>query len=519
MQLLDSSLPTDPKASGRKDAPLRDLPELASRTDGVTPTAQEPWDKLAVTRVVDPVTEVADFTPPSGIRPPTARPTVGSTLGDFELLEKLGEGAMGAVYRARQISFQRIVALKILFSHVASQPRLVERLYREARALAQLDHQNVVQAYGVGEEAGCHYVAMEYVEGNNLQNWLRRLGKLSVGDALAVTLAIARGLAHAHAQGFIHRDIKPENILISTGGHVKVADLGMVKADDEDMALTQTGHALGTPWYMPLEQARNAKDIDGRSDIYALGCLLYCLLTGHPPFQGRTIVELIQAKDRGTFPTARSQNPDVPERLDLIILKAIAKTPAARYQACAELIVDLERLDLAAAHLTFVGPGAVGDGQRNTPAPQATHTLADTADLDPNVWYVQIRRRSGKVAVKRLSTEQLQVLLDADQIKPNTPASHFTDKGFRALSTYKEFAAASAKATREGADEMTSKYRQLYKKIEAQEEERDGETNAQKPFLDPRTQFYLETAWAYGKIPLGILVVILFIVYVARVLT
>src|SRR5204863_9694817 len=139
--------------------------------------------------------------------------------------------------------------------------------------------------------------------------------------ALLIVLTTAKALAYAHEKDIIHRDLKPENILITRAGQVKIADFGMVKVGDDEMHLTQTGHALGTPWYMPIEQAKNAKDIDGRSDIYALGCLFYCLLTGHPPFTGRTLVDVLQAKELGTFPPARSQNVNVPERLDLILLK------------------------------------------------------------------------------------------------------------------------------------------------------------------------------------------------------
>jgi len=517
MKLLDSSFPNDPKASGPPAAPNRDAPNAPARNGGAS-TAPDPWDKLAVTRVVEPSADATDITSPNLVRPSPIKPDPGAVIGDYHLLEKLGEGAMGAVFRARQVSFQRTVALKILYSHIANQPRLVERLYREARTLAQLDHENVVQAFSVGEEAGCHFVAMEFIDGKNLQSWLRTLGKMSVPDALAITLAIARGLAHAHSEGFIHRDIKPENILIANNGKVKVADLGMVKSDDEDLALTQTGHALGTPWYMPLEQARNAKNIDARSDIYALGCLLYCLLTGHPPFQGRTLVELIQAKERGTFATARSQNPDVPERLDLILLKAIAKVPTQRYQSCADLIADLERLELANARLSFLSPPDAIESQKNTPSPQAISTIADEESFDANVWYVKVIKRSGKQSVKRFSTVQLQALLEADEIVPSMPVSHFAEKGYRAMSTFKEFAVASTKATRVAADEATSKYRQLYKKIEEMENSRDSDAQVKKPLFDSHTRYYLETAWEYGKIPFGMLLGLLFIWWVASML-
>jgi serine/threonine-protein kinase len=298
--------------------------------------------------------------------PPPSPPEKNVTIiGDFHLLKTLGEGAMGKVYKAYQPAFKRHVALKILFEHVAKNPKLVERLYREGLVMGRLDHPNIVAAYGTGEDKGWHYIAMEYVDGEALQKWLNRVGSVAVGDALHVILACARALQYAHENGLVHRDVKPDNVLITREGLVKVADLGMVKTSDEDMALTQTGHAVGTPWYMPLEQARNAKNIDARSDIYALGCMLYCLLTGEPPFAGKTLVEVIQAKEIGTFPPARSVNNEVPERLDLIITKMTAKLPRYRYQSCAEVINDLEALNLASAELAFLtAPARSGEAPK-----------------------------------------------------------------------------------------------------------------------------------------------------------
>jgi len=307
-----------------------------------------------------------------------------SVLGDFELLKKLGEGAMGAVYKARQISFDRFVALKVLFPHVAKNGKLVKRLIREGHAMFQLEHPNIISAFAVDEAQGRHFVAMEYVDGDSLQQWLGRLRRLPVGDALAITLDCARALEYAHREGMVHRDIKPDNVLIDRKGIVKVADFGMVKNIDEEMELTQTGHAVGTPWYMPLEQARNAKDTDGRCDIYALGCMLYCLLTGNPPFIGKTIVEVIQAKEIGTFPTARSLNSEVPERLDLILVKMTAKLPRYRYQNCTEVIKDLESLGLAAGRLGFL------EAKPAKPTTGLKTALASSAEVVSDEWFVRV---------------------------------------------------------------------------------------------------------------------------------
>ena len=408
--------------------------------------------------------------------PPADKPPLG--LGDFELLQKIGEGAMGAVYKARQISFDRVVALKVLFRHVAKNPKLVERLHREARAMAELDHPNIVQAYAVGEDEkkGCHYVAMEFVDGDNLQKHLTTIKHLRVADAVYVTLSCARALAYAHKRGMVHRDVKPENILVTQSGAVKLADLGMVKTFDDDMSLTQTGHAVGTPLYMPLEQAKNAKDTDGRSDIYALGCTLYCLLTGSPPFASGTILEVIRAKEHGTFPPARTANPDVPERLDLVIAKMTAKLPRYRYQTCEAVITDLEAVGLAGKSLGLFAPPPAPVEQPSRPESGEIPrpTTPPQSELDPDVWYIRIKGADGQHVTRKFNTAQLRKRLANGSIDPRVKASHLPKEGFRALAAFKEFeGTALSKASKEAADKSTVRYRNLYKKIEEQDRQRE----------------------------------------------
>jgi serine/threonine protein kinase len=405
------------------------------------------------------------------------------TLGDFKLLRKLGEGAMGAVYKATWISRQRIVALKILFPHVANNPKLVKRLNREGRMMFELTHPNIVSSFGnfeIPEKDGSiyHCVAMEYVSGQSAQRWLSQLGRLPVGDSVRIAIDCAKALAYAHARNVIHRDIKPDNILLAKNGVPKVADLGMAKTD-EDMSLTQTGHAVGTPWFMPLEQAKNAKEIDGRSDIYALGCTLYAFLTGAPPFTGQTIVDIIQAKEIGTFPPARQANADVPERLDLIIAKMTAKLPKYRYQNCEEVIAALEGLGLAGQSLTFLQPRETV-GADETPLPGQTHLTAvaksqsedDFAGVaeathDPDVWYVQVKLPDGTVEARKYHTAQLQTMIEEGTIGPTAQASHYPEGGFRTLATYKEFqGVAMSQLSKKAADKTTAKYRGIYKKLE-----------------------------------------------------
>jgi serine/threonine-protein kinase len=427
------------------------------------------------------------------------------TLGDFQLIRKLGEGAMGAVYKARQLSYNRNVALKILFPHVANIPKLVARLKREADVMFRLDHPNIVKSYAYDQveavpgESPYHCLAMEYVSGQSMQKWLTQMGRIPVGDAVRITLDCAKALAYAHSLNMVHRDIKPDNVLLTKTGAVKVADLGMVKIDEEEMmSLTQTGHAVGTPWFMPLEQARNAKEIDGRSDIYALGCTLYSYLTGRPPFVGRTIVEVIQAKEVGTFAPARQTNSDVPERLDLILIKMTAKLPRNRYQTCEELIRDLESLNLANKTLTFLDtkPAAkkppVQDGaqemSKTTVTSAAIKSRADAEyaasaapSLDLDQWYIQMKMRDGEVKTRKYTTAQLQKMLEEGTVAVTAAASHMPNEGFRAISTYKEFQGfALSKLTRKAADKNTARTRGLMKRIEDAERKREAEEQARR---------------------------------------
>lgn len=431
------------------------------------------WESLGSTQATEYIPppssgEVTGHQEDTAIVAPGREPEASTILGEYRILSKLGEGAMGAVFKARQIDYEREVALKVLFPHVAGNPKLVERLYREGRVMGQLDHPNIIQAYGVGEDKGYHYVAMEFVEGESLQKWLNKLGRLEVGDALHITLAVARALGYAHDLGLVHRDIKPDNILIDHRGRIKVADLGMVKMADDDMAMTQTGHAVGTPWYMPLEQARNAKDADGRCDIYALGCMLYCLLTGAPPFTGKTIIEVIQAKEIGSFPPARSANPSVPERLDLIIAKMAAKLPKYRYQTCNELAADIESLHLATPQLRFLTRTRSEPVKPTTGLKKAPSTAGGvTLEGEPDTWYVRVPHTDGTSTVTKLKTQQVRSMLEEGSLDPRNPASRKKTEGFRALATYKEFqGTALHKASKQAADEQGARFRNLMKSIE-----------------------------------------------------
>jgi serine/threonine-protein kinase len=294
----------------------------------------------------------------STAEPPAARKVSGpqktSVLGDFRLVAKLGEGGMGTVYRARQISRPRDVALKVLSKQIAARPGFIERFHREGRLMARLDHDHIIRCYAIGESHGFHYLAMEFAPGGSIKDWLNKLGRFSIPDAFHVILACAKALSQAHGLGMIHRDIKPDNMLLSADGVVKLADLGLAKAEDDSLDLTRTGIGIGTPIYAAPEQSRDAKRVDARSDLYALGCVLYHLLAGRPPFEAKNLLDLILAKEKGTFTPIRRHVPDAPPALDRILTRLLATQPERRYPDCDELIDDLSWQNLHGHQLGFL---------------------------------------------------------------------------------------------------------------------------------------------------------------------
>jgi serine/threonine-protein kinase len=329
---------------------------------------------------------------PSPAEPTRATPPEGSTrptmmeltqLGPYRLLRRLGAGGMAAVYLAYDKHAGRQVALKVLAREHAGEPSLLDRFVREGKSGALLNHPNIVRAYesGLDKATGLHYLVLEYIDGPSAHALLERFERLPVGDAVRIVLDIARALAHAHARAIIHRDIKPGNILLAPDGTAKLADLGLARKVDEASNLTFARQGVGTPYYVPYEQALNAKRADARSDIYALGATLYHLLTGEVPFPGANNTEVVERKADGKYIPAHVHNQDVPPALEAILARMLARQPAQRYPSAEELLADLERSGLAAATLscvTTVEPttSAAGDGQptsldlRVTPVPK-----------------------------------------------------------------------------------------------------------------------------------------------------
>jgi len=263
-------------------------------------------------------------------------------VGDYELLEEIARGGMGVVYRARQVSLNRIVALKMILAGELASAQDVQRFQREAQAAANLDHPNIVPIYEVGEHEGQHYFSMKFIEGTNLARRASSFGRDPKASA-SLLVKVARAVHAAHQHGILHRDLKPANILLDEAGEPFVVDFGLAKHVDGAYSQTRTGAIVGTPSYMAPEQARSEKGITVGVDVYSLGAILYEMLTGRPPFRAENALDtILQVLDRDP-PRPRSVNPDIDRDLETICLKCLEKDPQRRYNSALALADDLER--------------------------------------------------------------------------------------------------------------------------------------------------------------------------------
>ncbi len=267
-------------------------------------------------------------------------------IGDYIVLEKLGSGGMGSVFKAHHRIMKRTVAIKVLHAAATKNPRIVGRFYREVEAMAQLNHPNIVTAFDAGEHHGGIFLVMQFIHGMDIAHVLKMNGPLPLQQAVNCTLQAARGLAYAHDHGITHRDIKPGNLLVDADGSVKILDMGLARLDREgdsdEMSLTITGRLMGTVEYMAPEHAKNPKNADHRSDIYSLGCTMFRMLTGELPYNGETAVEMILAQRENPVPDLTESLDEVPEGLQDVFKGMLAKQKEDRYQSVHDLITDLE---------------------------------------------------------------------------------------------------------------------------------------------------------------------------------
>jgi eukaryotic-like serine/threonine-protein kinase len=347
----------------------------------------------------------------------------GKCLGRYELVSELGRGAMGVVYKARDPRIDRFVALKTISLVGANEDEALEyreRFFQEAQAVGRLVHPGIVTVFDVGEEpeTGTPYIVMEYVDGPSLNALLSgQGGKLPVAAALRLTEELAEALDCAHGQGVVHRDIKPANILVTSSGHAKITDFGIAKLNLAH--LTLPGHVLGTPAYMSPEQL-NGERVDGRSDLFSLGVILYNMVSGYRPFQGNSVTTVCfkLANHDPLPPTAL--DPDLPHGVDAIIMRAMAKDPAQRYQRGLEFALDVKELKDRLSNNGTKEQTAVRSSARGGPSseavPELIHRLSGRAsEWCSGAWkkafarlrtvsLVPARRRFATVAVIALGT-------------------------------------------------------------------------------------------------------------------
>ena len=316
------------------------------------PPAAGAHDEFAT---VPPVNNAADATeiplvdpdatipPPRDTQPQAAARSRVRYFGDYELLSEIARGGMGVVYKARQVNLNRVVALKMILAGQLASEEDVKRFYTEAEAAANLDHPGIVPIFEIGQHEGQHFFSMGFVEGKSLADRVKD-GPLPPKEAAEFTRKIAEAIAYAHEKGVIHRDLKPANVLLDLQGEPKVTDFGLARRLEQDSGLTRTGAVMGTPSYMPPEQASGkTNEVGPLADVYSIGAMLYCLLTGRPPFQAASPIDtLMQVMEKEPV-SVSTLNPEIQRDLETICHKCLQKEPKKRYESAKALADDLGR--------------------------------------------------------------------------------------------------------------------------------------------------------------------------------
>jgi len=260
-------------------------------------------------------------------------------IAGYRLIQKLGEGAMGAVYKARQLSLDRDVAIKVLAPHLSEDDQYVQRFFREAKAVARLNHTNIISGIDVGESGGVKYLVMEFADGMTVASLLNRGGAMDEERVLQIGIQMARALDHAHRNNLVHRDVKPDNIIITKDGVAKLCDLGLARLEHQE---GDEPTRMGTPAYISPEQARGDADVTERADLYSLGCTLFHMLTGREPFHGDDASAVLALHLTEPAPSVRADDPTISDRVDLLVQTLMAKDPADRISTAKDLSGQLE---------------------------------------------------------------------------------------------------------------------------------------------------------------------------------
>jgi serine/threonine protein kinase len=346
-------------------------------------------------------------TPTENIRSAIREIERGTYLfGRYEVIEQIGSGGMGAVYKVFDKTINEMVALKIIRPEIATDKTVIERFGQELKTARKISHRHVCRMFDIGEEAGVHYITMEYIPGEDLRSLIKRIGQLTVAKTIHIARQICEGLAEAHAMGVVHRDLKPQNIMIDREGNAKIMDFGIARFV-RAKGLTTTGTIIGTPEYMSPEQAEG-KGIDQRSDIYSLGIVLFEALTGQVPFEGGTPLSVAMKHKMEPPPDPRKLNIQIPGDLGNLILKCLGKEPEQRYQTVSEIISDLDLIERGISTRKKVGAerkprtdrtGVATSGMKKALVPGGV--ILALAALAFGIWYFGLRPKPpGPIVVK-----------------------------------------------------------------------------------------------------------------------
>jgi serine/threonine-protein kinase len=352
---------------------------------------------------------------------------VKAIIDGYTILEKIAQGGMGAVYRARQTSMDRIVAIKVLLPKFAKEKDAVDRFLREAKAIARLSHPNIVAGIDAGFTNGIYYYAMEFVDGESMDKLVKREGAMHWSQALPVVQQVAEALNHAHAMGLVHRDIKPGNILRLRDGSVKLADLGLARmASGDDIYLTQTGVILGTPAYLSPEQARSERSIDIRSDLYSLGITLFEFLSGRPPFESDNSLVIVTKHTSTDVPVQKLADAGVPSDIVEVVRKMCARDRRVRYQSPEQLLEDLGHVMRGEPPVHAKRPAAAAPAaaENRSPFPPA-----------PRPWVGRLIGALSSLLVLGIAIGLSYVVLRSGHDLPRTPAKPPADPGPDAAET------------------------------------------------------------------------------------
>lgn len=412
-----------------------------------------PWESRSPVVDESQNSTLASISPPAKNSEPD-QDWSGRTIGEFAILRCIGRGGMGQVYLAEQTSLKRKVAVKMLRPELSANKNSLQRFEDEAKAVAKLNHPNIVQIYTINEQDGNHYMALEYVEGRNLRDYLNRKGSPELPVCLNLMRQIASALQRAHESGFIHRDVKPENILLTRKGEVKVTDFGLSRCftdGGQQVNLTQSGVTMGTPLYMSPEQVQG-KPADIRSDIYSYGVTCYHLFAGQPPFRGASAFDVAVQHVQNEPPSLTALRPDLPADLVAMIQKMMAKKPEDRYQSFKEILRDIAKLresvtgGMPLAPMSLPGPGS-SSATLSAPTESAVNVVGRAPiQLGSNKWVPRIvvavilaGMLLGGVTM-RLAIHRLTAKEAGPRAESNEPPPYVSNEERFALELAKKFA-------------------------------------------------------------------------------